>query len=166
MSQTDKKPKSHLTIWSSGTLELIPSRFRRILIFVMPIIYVLIFLFGLTAVLFPHTTVARLSGIDYSFVWANLVGAFALISLVGLIFKLRIELYSSIILTVLIATYPLYLIYEGFHDPQHLDFTRLSTIFAGIIYVIMPAWRSIDIVLDIRKAQQRRLYAESLMGEK
>lgn len=154
-----------ITVWSKGSAELIPERFRRLITVVMPLIYMLLIFFGITAALDPVPTFEVLVGTFYGTIWASLVGGSAFVSLVGLAFRLRIEIYAAIVLGALLTIYPFFIAYIVFHDSTHLDLSRLGVIFAVAIYPVMPGWRVIDIVLEIRKARQRQLYAMYSLGE-
>lgn len=149
------------TIWAKDAAEFIPERFRRIITRVVPEVYFLLFLFGVTSSIWPVPTFINIVGGEYGKFWAILVATSALISLVGLIFRLQIEIYSSIILTTLLAVYPLYIVYFVYHDPSNVDLSRAAVIFATMIYPIVPGWRVFDISVEIRKARQRVLYAEA-----
>lgn len=154
------------TVYSKGSEELIPQRFRRIITVVMPILYTLLFLFGLTAAIVPVPTFLLLVGTVYGSVWATILAIASLISLISLIFRLKIEIYSSIVVTILLAVYPFYVGYLVVHDATATDdISRLGVMFAVATYAIMPGWRVVDIVLEIRKSKRRQLYAESLLGE-
>jgi len=155
-----------VTIWSKAAEEFLPERFRRIILWVMPPIYGLLTLFGITAALVPVPTFKMLIGTQFGITWALVVGCSAFVSLVGLVFRLQIEIYSSIILAVFLFIYPFYIGYIVFHDTTALqDSSRLGIIFAVALYPIMPGWRVIDIVLELRKSRQRQLYALSALGE-
>lgn len=154
------------TIWSHGAGRFVPERFRRIITVIMPVIYLLLLVFGVCASIYPVPTFQEIVGPLDGIIWAILVSISALLSLVCLIFRCRFEIYSSIILSGLLFVYPFYVTYLVIHDSaQSGDFSRLGVIFAVAIYPIMPAWRSIDIVLEIRKSTQRRLFAEQTLGE-
>lgn len=165
MSQTEEKSKWPLTIWSRDEIELIPNRFRRILITVMPSIYILMALFGVTSFFFPIQTFVTVVGLNYSYIWASLIGVFSIVSLFGLIFRLRLELYGSLILALLLFIYPIYVLILVIYDPVHGGIDRLNSFFAVAIYPVMPTWRFIDISVDIRRGIRRKLYRESTQGE-
>lgn len=156
--------KGPLTIYSKGANEIIPTRFRRLITVVMPLFYICLALFGVTAVIFPTPTMSFLVGTFYAVIWAGIVALSGFVSLFALIFRLRSEIYTAIVLAVFLCIYPLYIAFIVFHDPNHIDTARFSVIFAVALYPIMPAWRAIDIVLEIRKARQRQLYAKYALG--
>jgi hypothetical protein len=135
---------------------------------VMPIIYALLFMFGSAAFVFPLNVFKTVVGEEFGEWWAIGIALSSLVSLVGLIFKLRIEIYSSIVLTILLAIYPVYLgyvVYLDFQDPDPKnDLGRFASIFSVAIYCVMPAWRVFDIVLEIRKVSKRQLYAKATLG--
>lgn len=161
-----ERPSGPLTIWSKGASELIPERFRRIVTVVMPLLYLLFTLFGFTAAFFPVPTFALIVGYGYGQIWAGLIGLTSLLSLVTLIFRNRIEIYSAISLAVILFIYPFYVGYLVLHDISASgDNSRLAVIWAVATYSVMPAWRSLDIALEIRKSRQRQLYVKATLGE-
>lgn len=160
-----KRSLSNKTIWSRGTEELIPERFRRIITVVMPLIYGNLAVFGFLSALYPAPTFATVVGVGYGTIWAIMVTTAALVSFLTLVFRSRIEIYSSLILTILLGIYPFYVAFIIFHDPDTWNVYKLAVIFAVTLYPIMPAWRVVDIVLEIRKSRQRQLYAAANKGE-
>jgi hypothetical protein len=163
MTEVKKKfPPS--TIWSKTEVELIPHRFRMFLIGVLPITYAIMFLFGVSSIFFPLQTFVTVVGMNSGYYWAGLIGLLAGISLISLIFKKRLELYSALLLTLALAIYPGYALLVVFADPVHGGLPALRTFFAALTYPIIPGWRVIDIALEIRKSRRRQLYAESVKG--
>lgn len=161
MEKTMKKERAfgwHKTIWAKGASDLIPERFRRIITVVMPIVYGLLILFGAFGALFPVTTVSTIIG-TYGMLWSALLGLTALQSLIGLAYRLRIEIYSSIVLTVLLSLYPIFIAVIIIVSHRHVNPSVLAVFPAVCLYPVMPAWRVIDIVFEIRKARKRQLYA-------
>lgn len=156
---------SYTTIWSRGTEELIPERLRRIITVVMPLIYGNLAIFGFLSALFPSPTFAQVIGIGYGTIWAIMVMVAAAISFFALVFRSMVEVYSALILTILLVIYPFYVAFIIFHDPGSWNFYKLAVIFAVTLYPIMPAWRVVDIVLEIRKSRQRQLFAAANKGE-
>jgi hypothetical protein len=168
MKKLDGKWREHsgpVTIWSKGSAELIPDRLRRVITIVMPIIYLLFFLFGFTATLSPVPIFEALVGNLYGSIWAMLIAISSGISLVGLIYRLPLEIYSGIVLTALLTIYPIYIVLLVIHDISHNNFSHVGTIYAAALFPIMPGWRVVDIVLELRKARQRQLYAKFALGE-
>lgn len=168
------------TIWSHGSTELIPERFRRILTVVLPLVYFLLFLFGTVATFIPVPTFKLLIGNYYGSLWALLVAIMALLSFLGLVYRLRLEIYTNILLSILLGIYPFFVAGTVFFPEQapstfmtHGLFpvsmpeslTRLAVVFSVMIYPIFPVWRAFDIVLEIRKYRKRQLFAEAALGE-
>lgn len=152
------------TIWARGSSDLIPERFRRIITVVMPIIYTLILLFGLLGASFPVPTLTRFIGV-YGMLWSFFVFATAAQSLIGLAYKLRIEIYSSIVLSVLLCVYPVFLGVLIFTSHHHVSLAVLAVFPFTAIVPVMPAWRVFDIIKEIRKSRKRQLYAEAKNAE-
>ena len=154
------------TIWTKGGVEGIPKRFQFLITVVMPLHYILITLFGIFVAIFPLETFSIFIGPVFSSIWAILLALFGILSFISLVLRSKAEMYTSIVVTFLLSVYPFYLIfltvYESIMDH---DLGRIALIFAITIYLIMPAWRVIDIVLELRKTQQRQLYAEFALGE-
>lgn len=146
------------TIWARGASDLIPERFRRIITVVMPIFYILFIIFGALGATFPVATVSAVIG-GSGLTWSALVALTAAQSLFGLVYKLRIEIYSSIVLSVLLSIYPIFLGFIIIASHRHVSPSVLAVFPAVSLYPIMPAWRVFDIVFEIRKARQRQLYA-------
>jgi hypothetical protein len=161
MKETTPETKSIPTIWSHNVTELIPYRIRIVIRVVMPIIYTLMILFGITSLLFPIQTFISVVGLNYGYIWSGLIGVVSTTSLIGLILKTRLELYSSIVLTIFLLVYPIYVITN---DAMDGNVDHISSFFAAILYLVMPCWRVIDISIDIRKSRRRQLYAESTQG--
>lgn len=153
------------SIWAKGASELIPERFRRIITVVMPLFYSFFVVFGGLGALFPVKTLYLLVG-DYGQIWSFLVAATALQSLIGLAFRLRIEIYSSLVLSVLLTIYPVFIGFLIFMMPHALDLSKLAVLPATALYPIMPAWRVFDIIFEIRRSRQRQLYAQAVSGTK
>lgn len=151
------------SIWAKGASELIPERFRRIITVVMPLVYSFLILFGTLGALFPVTTLYLLVG-AYGQFWSFLVAATAFQSLIGLAFRLRIEIYSSLVLSVLLTIYPVFIGFLIFMMPHALDLSKLAVLPAIAMYPIMPAWRVFDIIFEIRRSRQRQLYAQAVSG--
>jgi hypothetical protein len=165
MNQTSKKSSGSLTIWSRNETELVPGRLRNILRIVMPIIYGIMASYGISSMIFPSQTFITVVGLNFGYLWAGLIGIFSTISLVALIFKLKLELYSVIILSTLLLIYPIYILVLLFNDPIRGGVTHINVLFVAFLYLVMPVWRALDISLDIRKSQRRQLYAESARGK-
>lgn len=161
MSKDNAKKKYRPMLWSKSQTELIPHRIRAVIRVLMPLWYFFMILFGIGTILSPIKAFNLIIGDDYSYVWAALVSTFATLSLIGLILKTRTELYSSIVLTILLFIYPVYEIIDDSIDGR-VD--NWGSFFGAAIYILVPFWRVIDILLDIRKSQRRRLYANSLKG--
>ena len=152
------------TVWSRGMHALAPNRFLIVLTLVMPAIYTLLFFFGTVATIIPLPIFLNLVGFNYGVAWAGLIAIAALISLIGLVFRLRIEIYSSIVLAVLLLVYPVFIGYAIVTMPTQINIARISSMFSVLIYPIMPAWRSLDIIIEIRKLRKRELIVEASLG--
>lgn len=155
------KSDGPLTIWSPGAKELIPDRFRRILTVVLPIFYVGYIMFGINSAIIPIPTFALLVGDLYGSVWATLVAILAGISLFGLIFRLRFEIYSAIFLAAVLLIYAFYVAIIAYT----IDDSRSGVIWVVALYPVLPVWRAVDISIEIRKSRKRQLYAEKVSGE-
>lgn len=167
MKQLDQKWFSEtgpISIWSHGSASLIPERTRRLITVIMPAFYVLMMFFGISAAFITLPVFDLLVGTFYGAIWGICVALASLVSVLSLIFRLRLEIYSSIVLGALLSVYVLYLIYYVLHDPTSLDTSRIGLVFAAISNTLLPGWRVIDIVLEVRKRRQRQLYAEDQLG--
>lgn len=158
------KALSNMTIWSKGTEELIPERLRRVVAVVMPLIYGNFVVFGFLSSLYPAPAFTVVVGVQYGTIWAILVTVAAAVSFISLVFRSRIEIYSSLILTILLSIYPIFIAYLVIHFSHDIVLYKFAIVFAVTLYPIMPAWRVVDIVLEIRKSRQRQLYAEATKG--
>ncbi len=169
-----------ITVWSHGSTELIPERFKRIITIVLPLVYFQFFVAGVFATFIPLPVFSTLVGDNAASSWAMLVGLTSLISFLGLVYRIRIEIYSNIILSTLLAIYPIFLIVTTMFPNENilyghlytfLDFSvnsnagKISLIFLSSIFPMLPIWRAFDIVLEIRKNRKRQLFAEAALGE-
>lgn len=154
-----------LTIWSRKLGPLLPERIQRLDTFVMPVIYSLIMLFGIVTSVDPVPSFEYLVGTYYGFIWSILIGVFAGISLGSLIFRLVSEMYSAIALTFLLVLYPIFMVVLVIHEANINEFSRIGILILVSMMPIMPAWRSVDLMLGIRKSKQRQMYTEQTTGE-
>jgi hypothetical protein len=136
------------TIWDESLLTEVPRRFRSLYTIVLPIKYGFFFLFGVIGLIADTApTLAVLTSPSYVEIWTLVIGACAAISFVGLAIQhFRMELYATVVLSIMLFSYPLALIVEGFGDIQKLDLGV-----GLLVFLVMPVWRVFDIVRTERR---------------
>lgn len=154
-----------ITIWNKEARDLIPDRFRHVLTVVLPTDYTLLMLFGIIAILIPIPVFQSVVGERYGSIWAGFLSGFALLSLIGLVFRKKFELYSSIALAFVVGLYPFFIFYLIVFEPSEINYSRVAIIFGSMIYPVLPTWRAIDIATHMRQEKQRELYLASLTGD-
>lgn len=152
------------TIWSKGAKDLVTHRYLRLVTIVLPITYFMLLGFGVGAMLAPLPSFVNLIGETYGIYFGALVALSSLVSLLSLIFRLKAEIYSAIVLGALLTVYWAYILFLVFNEPGNAYYLKVGVIFSIGIYPVLPAWRIFDIVLEIRKARQRQLYAANILG--
>jgi hypothetical protein len=132
------------SVWDKSLLEEVPARFRSLYTIVLPVKYFIFFLFGVFGVIYQNApTLAKVTSESYVDIWTLVVGAAALVCLLGLAARrAQAELYATIILVVTLASYPLSLIWVGIGG----DLEKLDLGIGLFVFLVLPTWRIFDIV--------------------
>lgn len=139
------------TIWNDNLLQEVPARFRGLYTVLLPVNYGLLVMFGLLgtlAVVGPAAPVAQVtSSLSYATIWTLMVGVTALATFAGLAFRREsLELYAGIFLIIGMSTYPIadaVLSITG-------DLRHASLSFGLFTFVLLPGWRTFDLVRVLR----------------
>lgn len=166
MKEVIKNPRKGcmpITIWHRQARDLIPERFRQLLTIVLPIDYVLLMFFGFTAIIIPVPAFQSIVGEQYGSLWALVLGVTSLVSLIGLVFRKKFELYAAIAVSFVVGIYPFFIYYLILFEPSEINYQRSALIFSSMIFPMLPTWRAVDIAMHIRQSKQRELYVTSLI---
>lgn len=141
------------TIWSPGSLPLVPARFRTLYTRVLPAIDAGVVVFGLAALALGSRIVGDFTVPLFLPLWALLIAGGALLSLVGLILlKPRTEL------TGLTAAMLGLIVYAGLTILYILagSVTSVLTLILVIIRILFYLWRFFDLLGVVQREEARR----------
>jgi hypothetical protein len=146
-------PTTVKTIWSVGSSILAPPALLRFITVVLPLMYILFGAYAIGSIFVPLTSFVRLVGTFYPVAWALLLTASCVVGLVTLIFRHPAERYAVAILAILLSVYEVYTVYLAAVGDQG----RLPIVFAVGWYCVIPWWRAVTLVREIREARLAEL---------
>jgi hypothetical protein len=142
------------TIWDRHLLdEEVPARFRSLYSLWLPIAYGLFVLYGAAGTFARVPSIVKVAGVGFGDVWTVLIGAFGIVALVGLVGRWALpEFLGALLVGTLMLLYVGSLIFLTFTG----DLDRLALTVGVLVFIILPAWRCIDIARVERRRRHGR----------